>query len=81
MDSLASLPGVSSVSLMDGLPMTGFSSEDRFSPVTTATQPTPSRPCAASSGRHRARSGCWARRWPPVASTTGPISTRSARSC
>jgi putative ABC transport system permease protein len=27
-DSLASLPGVSSVSLMDGLPMTGFSSQD-----------------------------------------------------
>ena len=27
-DTLASLPGVSSVSLMDGLPMTGFSSQD-----------------------------------------------------
>jgi predicted permease len=27
-ESLASLPGVSSVSLMDGLPMTGFSSQD-----------------------------------------------------
>ena len=28
MDRLASLPGVSSVSLMNGLPMTGFSSQD-----------------------------------------------------
>jgi len=27
-EGLASLPGVSSVSLMDGLPMTGFSSQD-----------------------------------------------------
>jgi predicted permease len=30
-DSLASLPGVSSVSLTDGLPMTGFSSQDPIS--------------------------------------------------
>ena len=43
-------PGVSSVSLINGLPMTGFSRRIRSSPATTATRPTPSRRCAASSG-------------------------------
>ena len=81
-DALASLPGVTSVSLMNGLPMTGFSSQDPiFASDHTYAARTRSRRCAASSGRCRRRSRCWARRSPPAASTTGPTSTRSATSC
>ena len=81
-DSLASLPGVSSVSLMNGLPMTGFSSQDPIfasdHSYAADTIPPLRRFIRAAPGRVPG-AGHAAGRRPRV--TTGPISTRSARSC
>ena len=46
---LAGLPGVSSVSLINGLPMTGFSSQDPISASDHTYAADRSRRCAASS--------------------------------
>ncbi len=77
---LASIPGVSEVSMLGGLPMTGFMSQDPIFASDHATQPTRFLRFAASSPRRPAPSTLLGPQCAPVASSPGPRSTKTGES-
>ena len=68
---LASIPGVSVGSLVDGLPMTGFMSQDPLLPAIIRIRPTRFLRCGDFSERRPARSTLWEHQWSLAASSPG----------